>query len=136
LKRLEETLLAQWNDELLARYERELDALAEPRPRLSLPWSATAQSLPPVDDNEYFVRLTAPRPLDLRIAGGVVEFACNKKRWRFAVAAVSILRPLADGRTRSLTELYKASEGQLDVQTVRSFLGELLRHGLIAVVTD
>jgi len=136
LKRLEETLLAQWHDELLARYERELDALAEPRPRLSLPWSATAQFLPPVDDKECFVRLTAPRPLDLQIADGVVEFACNKKRWRFAVAAVSVLRPLADGRTCSLTELYKASEGQLDVQTVRLFLGELLRHGLIAVVTD
>ena len=136
LKRLEETLLAQWNDELLARYEQALDALAEPRPRLSLPWSATAQFLPPVDDKECFVRLTAPRPLDLQIADGVIEFACNKKRWRFAVAAASILRPLADGRTCSLTELYKASEGRLDVQTVRSFLGELIRYGLIAVATD
>ncbi|MGI9105500.1 MAG: cupin domain-containing protein [Pyrinomonadaceae bacterium] len=135
LKRLEEALLAQWNEQLLTPYERELDALAEPRARLSLPWSATAQLLPP-DDNGCFVRLTAPRPLDLQIADGVVEFACLKKRWRFSVAALSVLRPLADGGALSVAQLCEGARGRLEAQIVRALLGELLQHGLIAVVKD
>ncbi|HKP73557.1 MAG TPA: hypothetical protein VJT82_11505, partial [Pyrinomonadaceae bacterium] len=135
LQRLRESLLAEWDDDgLLERYFREQDALAEPRPRLSLPWSATAQLFPQTDDVR--VRLTAPRPLELKVADGVVEFACNKKRWRFAVGALVVLRQLAEVRASSVAELCAAARGELDEQTVRAFVGELMRHGLVAVVND
>lgn len=133
--RLKEELLAGWNENFLERYFSELDASAEPRPQLSLPWSATAQILPPGKDVR--VRLVAPRPLNLQSANGVVEFSCHKKRWRFAADALVILRRLADARVCSVVELCEAAnEARLDETTVRAFLGELLRHGLVAVVKD
>ena len=132
-KRLAAELLAAWDDgNLLERYFSELDALAEPRAQLSLPWSATAHVVPPGADAR--VRLLAPRPLDLKVADGIVEFSCHKKRWRFAADALPLLRRLADARVCSIGELCAAAQGRLDERTVRAFLGELIGHGLVAVV--
>jgi hypothetical protein len=120
---------------LLERFFSEQDALAEPRrAQLSLPWSATTQ-LVPADANAR-VRLVAPRPLDLKTVDGVVEFRCHKKRWRFAADALPVLRHLADAHTRSssIAELCGAAKERLDEQIVRALVGELLRHGLIAIV--
>lgn len=135
--RLGTELLAAWDDNLLERYFAELDALAEPRAGLSLPWTATAETLP--DDKEARLRLLAPRPLDLKIEDGVIEFLCHKKRWRFAADAMPVLSRLADkggGGACSVAELCEAARERLDEQTVRAFLCELLRHGLVAVVKD
>jgi hypothetical protein len=43
---------------------------------------------------------------------------------------------LADARAASISELCEAARGRLDEQTVRAFLCELLRHGLVAVVAN
>jgi hypothetical protein len=137
-RRLREEFVAAWDDESLERYFAELDAEAEPRPRLSLPWSATADALPPTAHAR--VRLLAPRPLSFKVADGVVEFSCHKKRWRFAAEALPLLQLLADRRNCSVAELRTvaaaAAGEQLDEQTVRAFVRELLRHGLLAVVAD
>ncbi|HLL73105.1 MAG TPA: cupin domain-containing protein [Pyrinomonadaceae bacterium] len=136
MRRLREELLAAWDDEPLERYFDELDAMAEPRARLNLPWGATADAVPSGDGAR--VRLLAPRPLDFKVAGGVIEFSCHKKRWRFAAGALVVLNRLADGRACSVAELCEAAqrgEARLDEQTVRALLGELIRHGLVAVVT-
>jgi hypothetical protein len=133
IEQLRRELLARWGEEdLLERYYSEADAVAEPRAHLSLPWSATNAILPP--SGETLVRLTAPRPLDLKIEEGVLEFSCHKKRWRLAGDAILILRPLAHGRVCSVSELCGAASGRLEEQTVRTFLGELILHGLLAVV--
>jgi hypothetical protein len=66
----------------------------------------------------------------------VVEFSCHKKRWRFAAVALVLLDRLAGGRACSVAELCEAAGEQLDEQTVRAFLGELLCHGLVAVVAE
>jgi hypothetical protein len=135
MRRLRDELLAAWDENLLERYFGELDAMAEPRARLNLPWGATAEVLPP--GVETRVRLLAPRPLDLKVEDGVVEFSCHKKRWRFASGALAVLKPLADGGACSVAELCAAAkEERLDDEIVRAFLGELLRHGLVAVVAD
>ncbi|HEY0082081.1 MAG TPA: cupin domain-containing protein, partial [Pyrinomonadaceae bacterium] len=134
MRQLEEELRAAWNEDLLPKYFAELDEMAEPRARLSLPWGATTEVLPPGD--EVRVRLLAPRPLDLKVAEGVVEFSCHKKRWRFAAGALVVLNRLADGRACSVAELCAAARvEQLEAETVRALLGELIRHGLVAVVT-
>jgi len=136
MRRLGEELRAAWDEpQLLERYFDELDAMAEPRARLSLPWSAaTPEAVLP--DTQARVRLLAPRPLDLKVVDGVVEFSCHKKRWRFAADALVVLGRLSDGRACSVAELCEAARGRLDEDTVRAFLGELLRHGLVAVVAD
>ena len=129
--RLRAELLAAWDDELIERYLRDYDAQAEPRPRLSLPWSTTLAGLPP--GRAAVVRLLAPRPLAFTSREGVVEFDANRKRWRFAAAALLVLRPLAERRACTVAELCEAARGRLDERTVRLFLGELLRHGLVSV---
>ena len=132
MAKLRAELVSLWQDDLLARYLAEQDAQAAPRPRLSLPWSATHDA--PALAQDARVRLTAPRPLDFKIADGVVEFECNKKRWRFAAAALLVLRPLAEGRACAVAELCAAARGELDEHTVRVFLSELIAHGLVALV--
>jgi Cupin superfamily protein len=143
MERLRGDLLAEWDDAagLLERYYDDMDATAEARSHFSLPWSAQREALPA--SNDARVRLAAPRPLDLKIedrtpeqGAGVIEFASLGKRWRFAEDAMSILRPLASGRPRSIRELCEASVGKLDERTVRIFLGELILHGLLIVVRD
>ncbi|HYE65717.1 MAG TPA: cupin domain-containing protein [Pyrinomonadaceae bacterium] len=132
LERLRREFLAEWSADLLERYFEDSDAMASARARLSLPWSAMPEVLPPTNDT--LLRLTAPRPLNFRIEGGVIEFACQQKRWRFAESAEPILRRLAEGRVCSISELCEAASGRLDERTVRAFLSELILHGLIAIV--
>lgn len=147
MERLREALLAEWDgaddaDELLERYYSDIDATASSRARFSLPWSATPEVLPASTDVR--VRLTAPRPLDLKIerepqqpeGAGIIEFACHGKRWRFAADAMSILRPLATANSRSVRELCEASADSIDEARARTFLGELILHGLLAIVDD
>jgi hypothetical protein len=134
MKRLREELLTAWNDELLENYFADLDQRAEPRARLSLPWSATAEILPPASDT--LVRLSAPRPLNFELAGEVVEFSSLKKRWRFAASAMPVLLLLEERRVCTISELCEAAAERVDEQTVRTFLGELLLHGLITVAED
>jgi hypothetical protein len=82
------------------------------------------------------VRLTAPRPLDLQVVDGVIEFTCHKKRWRFASEALVILSPLAERRVCSVAELCEAAAGRLEAQTVKVFLRELILNGLVSVVEE
>lgn len=137
MRRLRDELLSAWGPDLLDQYYSDADAMAQPRPHLSLPWSATPELLPP--GNDARVRLTAPRPLDLKIERqpekGAIEFSCNGKRWRFAEDALIVLGPLADGRACSVSELCEVAKGRIEEQTVKAFLGELILHGLLAVVS-
>jgi hypothetical protein len=134
LEQLRQELLAEWNEDVLSSYFAELDGAAEARPRLGLPWVATPSVLP--SSPQATVRLTAPRPLDLQVLDGVIEFSCHKKRWRFAADALLILRPLAERRVCSVAELCAEAAGQLEEQTVHAFLRELILHGLVAVVEE
>ena len=130
--RLRGELFDAWDAGLVERYLAEYDAQALPRAQTSLPWSATARALP--DEPGALVRWTAPRPVELKASGGVVEFECNRKRWRFAGAALAVLGPLAERRVCTVAELCEAAAGHLDERTVRALLRELLLHGLVAIV--
>jgi hypothetical protein len=134
MEQLREEWLAAWSHDLLGRYFQDHDNKAEPRARLSLPWSAMPEILPPT--NDALVRLAAPRPLDFKLEDEVVEVSCLKKHWRFAARALPVLRLLEEKRVCSVLELCEAVKGRLDEQTVRTFLGELLLHGFVMVVKD
>ncbi|MBV9209081.1 MAG: cupin, partial [Acidobacteria bacterium] len=132
LSELRQELLAEWDSStLLEDYFDEQDAMAEPRPTLNLPLSATPNVLPSEDD--AIIALSAPRPLKVKAENGVIEFACNKKLWRFAAAALPLLQALNERRAFSIQELCDLMKGKLDEQTVRAFLRELSLHGLVVI---
>jgi hypothetical protein len=130
--RLREELLAAWDDSLLEQFYEALDARAEPRARVELPWIAMPRAEPHAP--RAVVRLLAPRPLKLKARDGVVEFDCMNRRWRFVEDALLVLRPLAERRACTVAELCDGARGRLAAETVCAFVGELARHGLVAVV--
>ncbi|HEX8353435.1 MAG TPA: cupin domain-containing protein [Pyrinomonadaceae bacterium] len=129
--RLREELLAAWDDSLVERFYEELDARAESRARVELPWVATPAPRPPA--LEAVVRLLAPRPLKVEASGGVVEFACLGRRWRFAEDALSVLKTLDARRACTVAELCEAARGRPPEAKVRVFVAELALHGLVAL---
>jgi hypothetical protein len=132
--RLRAELCAAWDAGVVGRYLAEYDAQALPRARTSLPWAVSDDELPA--GRGLVVRWTPPRPVELKASDEVVEFACNRKRWRFAAAALAVLEPLAARRACTVGELCEAAAGRLDERTVRTFLRELLLHGLVVIVDE
>jgi hypothetical protein len=133
-ERLREELFARFDSATLISFFREQDANAEPRPRLSLPSSATTKLSPP--PTAALVRLTAPRPLDFEMRGDELSFSCNRKRWRFDARALPLLRHLDARRECRVAELCEAARGEIAEGTVQTFVGELILHGLVAIVDE
>ena len=134
MERLRQEFFDAWETGALESFYTELDALAEPRVEMSLPWSATTDA--PAFAPETRVRLISPRPLEWREEAGVVEFACHKKRWRFAADALLVLRPLEERRVCTMAELCAAARARLDEPTVRALVRELLINGLVTIVDE
>jgi hypothetical protein len=132
--RMREELLTAWDDSLLEQFYEEMDARAEPRARVELPWSATPTAAPLAPG--AVVRLLAPRPLRLEPSGGVIEFESMRQRWRFAEAALPVLRALEERRACTVAELCEAAGGRLPTETVHAFVTELAQHGLVAVADE
>jgi hypothetical protein len=131
LKRLREELTEAFDDSTLERFYEEMDARADSRARVELPFDAIPQQRPA--SLGAIVRLLAPRPLRLKASGGVVEFEALKRRWRFAEDALVVLRPLEERRECTVAELCESARPRLDERTVRAFVRELAREGLVAV---
>jgi hypothetical protein len=132
--RLREELLSAWDDSILERFYEEMDARAEPRARVGLPLSAMPTAAPPAPSS--VVRLLAPRPLRLEPEGGRIEFDCMRRRWRFAEAALPVLRALEERRVCTVAGLCEAAGGRLPAETVRAFVAELALNGLVAVADE
>jgi hypothetical protein len=132
MNQLRTELLTGWDESLLKSYLDNYDAMAEPRPCVGLPWSVTDKSLIPSKD--ALVRLTAPRPINYVVEDAVLKFSCNKKLWRVAAETHSIFHRLEDKRVCSVAELCASVSGKIDEQVVCAFLGEMIFHGLIALV--
>jgi hypothetical protein len=134
LRRLRDTLLAAWDDELLDRYFREAGWEAVPRhPSMSLPWSATTDGLPPGE--EALVRLLAPRAqvTQARPAGGA-ELVAGGLRLPITEAQARVLRVLVDGRVYTIARLCAEAAGDLDRAEVRRLLGDMISGGLVGIV--
>ncbi|HEV7376278.1 MAG TPA: cupin domain-containing protein [Pyrinomonadaceae bacterium] len=132
MNQLRTELLTGWDESLLKSYLDNYDAMAEPRPCVGLPWSVIDKSLIPSKD--ALVRLTAPRPINYVVEDAVLKFSCNKKLWRVAAETHSIFHRLEDKCVCSVAELCASVSGKIDEQAVCAFLGEMIFHGLIAVV--
>ena len=129
--RMREELIAEFDARALERFYEEMDAHADARSQLVLPWGATPQVVP--QTSGALVRLASPRPLKFEVSAGVVEFAALKKRWRFDERALVVLRALEERRACTLAELCDAARATLDEETVRALVCELALHGLVAV---
>jgi len=136
MRSIRDALLAAWDASLLQRFFDATAAMTPGRARLSLPWSATPELLPP--DDSALVQLTVPRNLRLveDASHGVVEFSCMGKRWRFILSSLPILRALQNGEVHSIAALCHLPELSLSPTDVRALLGELLTVGLVAIVPD
>ncbi|MFL6228381.1 MAG: cupin domain-containing protein [Pyrinomonadaceae bacterium] len=134
VERLRREIVERLDGDVLNNFFREQDENAAPRPRLSLPLAAMANFTPPAPD--ALVRLTAPRPLDFRISGDEVSFSCDKKLWRFDARALGVLGALDARRTCRVAELCAAAGAGVDERTVRVLVGELILHGLVAIVDE
>jgi ribosomal protein L16 Arg81 hydroxylase len=134
LERLRGELLGALDARALERFFQIKDGTAAPRNRFSLPWSAMPDALPP-DDNAS-IRWTVPRRVALREGpeAETVELWANGEKWQFARAAEAVLCPLMDGGTHTVDEICERARETLDRERVRSFLGELVVQGLVAVV--
>jgi ribosomal protein L16 Arg81 hydroxylase len=128
--RLREELLTAWGDTLVEQFYEDLDARADSRARVELPWVATPGAEPPAPDRT--VCLLAPRPFKVEASNGVVEFDCLGRRWRFAEEAAPVLKRLAERRACTIADLHEAARGRLPLAKVQAFVSELALHGLVA----
>ncbi|MBV9764811.1 MAG: hypothetical protein JOZ48_08195 [Acidobacteriaceae bacterium] len=132
--RIRNLFLEQWHPGLLQLYWGDMDAKAEPRPVLGLPWSAGRDALPP-PGSPFQVKWNVPRPIIPKSNGHQeFEIACNGRSWRFAEGARPIVELLREKNSCSAAELHAVVSGHLDPQTVRAFLGELVSSGLAVIV--
>lgn len=131
LAELRKQLFDAFDDDLLPRYFAHQNARARSRGWASLPWTVGDATPPPLSAR---IALAAPRELNLVRDDHSVHFNANGRAWRFAASTEPLLRVLERGPA-TVGELCSASEG-LDESTVRKFVNELARHGLVNVAGE
>ncbi len=129
LDQIQKLVARSWSSDLLDQYFGDLDTKAQPRPRFSLPWTASPDVLPP-DAVSFTLRWNGARRMNFEGKDGEVHFVAQGKRWRFAAAARPMLERLTAGSACSLSDL----SGLSDAETARAFVAELVVNGLVAVV--
>lgn len=124
-------LAERLDDDVIERWLDQQDVRARTRGWANLPWSAEEDALLPLNAR---VALATARPLLLTRDNGSVAMEANGRSWRFASAAQTVLDALERERGQfiALSALCKSAES-LDPDTVRRFVGELAREGLVNV---
>jgi ribosomal protein L16 Arg81 hydroxylase len=122
---------------LLDRFLKSTRAMASPRPSLGLPWSATLQAMPEAEDS--VIRFATARGLEFEKEGdaGAINVVFNGKALTFAAAA----KPLFDflDATRpapaevSVGDFYSRFTDEFESATLRQFLTDLAKHGIIVL---
>jgi hypothetical protein len=104
------------------------------RPSFSLPWSATAEGLPP-PGIDFSIRLKLPPPQP--VAGGenaaTSEWQGRGHGYRFPRAMRAIIEALADGRPRAVQDVVEIAAGSLDEEAVRVLVAMLVRLDLAVI---
>jgi hypothetical protein len=120
--------------DLLAQFLEEMDGAAAPRPRFSLPWSATPAILPPT--GKYDVVVISSRGLILRegVTDGSIEVAANGKIFKFHEASAPLLRQLSQKSHVMLDEFRVEFSELFSNKQVDEFLADLVKYGIVALV--
>ncbi len=118
--------------DLLRRFTTHSRGNAVARPYFNLPSSATQKVLP--ESGESVIRLAAPLGLDLRTRDdGAIDIAFNGNLFTFAGAARPLLDFLAGELPASIDQYYQRFRDQYEHETLRQFLAEMAKHGVIAL---
>ena len=106
------------------------------RPSFNLPWSATAEGLPPPGAS-FLIRLKLPPPLPVATGdeSAPKEWRSRGHRYRFPRAMRSIVEALADGTPRTIQAVVEAAGGEQDEGAVRVLVAMLVRLDLASIVT-
>jgi len=133
LELIKNEFVSMWDGDLLHRYFRGLDEAAQPRTYASFPFAVQREFKPNSDD--LTVRLTIARPISLGKddTNSFLKLSANGKILTFKKPADIILQYLLKHEVCLLRDLYRVAEGILPREVVRTFVGELLAEGLIAI---
>lgn len=126
LERLRDSFLHEWNGDLMQQYLDHLDSKSQPRARMNLPWSPTPAVLPP---GSFQIKWASPRRPNIEAVDDEIHVIASGRRWRFALAARSILDRLSSGDLCSIEEFH-----HVEAATARAFIRELVENGLVVVV--
>jgi hypothetical protein len=128
---LRDAVLTEWDPEIVDEFLAEMDAKSAPRPRLSLPLTATPAIIPA---EEWRVRWNGNRDLTIQTSSdGRIAVTAHGRRWEFAEAARPLLALLVLGEDCGPDDLARAAEG-LSTEVIRTFVRELVTNGLLVVV--
>lgn len=134
LDELRNALADALSADLLQEYFEAQNTRTRSRPRMSLPWSAMPDGLPP-DSSLLRTALPRPHPLPLKNSGtdGVALSALGKT-WEFSAICEPLLRKALDGSPHQLKDLINMTIAGLSQGDLRDLLRTLLLEGLLYVV--
>ena len=119
--------------DLVEQYFCESGGNSKARPSFNLPWSATLEGLPA--GTGFLVSLKGRSHLVVASSSdeGAIEVRCRGRRCRFPRSMQWIIEQLDEGTPRPISHLIDAVAGRLDEGMVRTLVGMLLKHDLIAI---
>jgi ribosomal protein L16 Arg81 hydroxylase len=118
--------------DLLTRFRHHSADIATQRPYFNLPTSATPEVLPESDTAIIFV--PAAQGIDLRErVDGAIDIAFDGKLLTFAGAARPLFTFLAEELPAPISLFYQRFKNQFELDTLRQFLTEMAKQGVIAV---
>ena len=103
----------------------------KPRASFSLPWSATAELLPP--GREFLVRMHVHAGIATDCSHAGFELRCGGRELRFPHGMQGIVEMLEGGSAVPVDRLIEGMAGRLDEEMVRMLVGMLVRENLVAI---
>ena len=130
---LRRALLDGLSLDLVDQYFCESGGNSKTRPSFNLPWSATLEGLPA--GNGVLVRLKGRSHVVASSGPGgeAIEVRCRGRVCRFPRSMQWIIEQLDENTPRPISDLIVAVAGRLDEGMVRTLVGMLLKHDLIAI---
>jgi hypothetical protein len=130
---LRRALLDGLSSDLVEQYFCESGGNSKTRPSFSLPWSATLGGLPA--GNGFLVRLKGRSHVVAASGPGAeaIEVRCRGRVFRFPRSMQWIIEQLDEKTPRPISHLIDAVAGRLDEGMVRTLVGMLMKHDLIAI---
>jgi len=130
---LRRALLDGLSSDLVEQYFCESGGNSKTRPSFNLPWSATLGGLPA--GNGFLVMLKGRCQVVAATgpAGEAIEVRCRGRVCRFPRSMQWIIEQLDENTARPISHVIDAVAGRLDAGMVRTLVGMLLKHDLIAI---
>jgi ribosomal protein L16 Arg81 hydroxylase len=118
--------------DLLLRFKEQSSVTALNRPYFGLPFSVTSEVMPASEAS--VIVLVPSQGLDVRSrADGAVDVLFNGKQFTFAGPAMPLLGFLAEKLPASISAFYQRFANQFERETLRQFLTEMAKQGVVVI---